>query len=298
MMSPQSKRTSGGLGRGLASLIPSTIPGVPPSREVPIASIDTQPSQPRRTFDPEQLGQLAESIREFGVLQPVIVVESARGYTLVAGERRLRAAAMAGLESIPVVVRQANDEEQLELALVENIQRADLNAVEEARAFQHLIDAFGLTQERVASRVGRSRPAVANLLRILETSPRVQEAVVGGSISGGHARALAGLASHAQQDALLSTVIARGLSVRQVEDLVAAARDGASIPLKVPAKQFDPDVQHMEAQVREALGTKVSIVPGRKGGRITITWYDDEDLGRLVDRLTAADGGSTTGGMA
>lgn len=298
MMAPRSKRTSGGLGRGLASLIPAAASGVSAAREVPIASIETHRGQPRQVFDPEQLRQLADSIAEYGVLQPVIVVERAEGYTLVAGERRLRAAAMAGLATIPVVVRTANDEERLEVALVENIQRADLNAVEEARAFQHLIDAFGLTQERVAARVGRSRPAVANLLRILETSPRVQEAVVEGAITGGHARALAGLASHPQQDALLSTVVARSLSVRQTEDLVATARDGASNPQRVKARPLDPDVQHMEAQVREALGTKVSIVPGRKGGRITITWYDDEDLGRLVDRLTAADRGGMTGGMA
>lgn len=289
MTSPQTRRTSGGLGRGLASLIPTTPTGVSSARDVPIASISTHPDQPRRTFDPDELRQLADSIAQFGVLQPVIVSPGTTGYTLLAGERRLRAAAMAGLETIPVVVRDANDSEQLEVALVENIQRADLNAIEEARAFQHLIDAFGLTQERLAARVGRSRPAVANTLRILETSPRVQEAVVEGSISGGHARALAGLVSHGQQEALLSTITARSLSVRQTEKLVATARAGSTAAPTARRRAVDPDVQHMEALVREALGTKVTIAPGRKGGRITITWYDDEDLGRLVDRLTATD---------
>jgi ParB family chromosome partitioning protein len=146
-----------------------------------------------------------------------------------------------------------------------------------------------LTQERLAARVGRSRPAVANTLRILETSPRVQAAVEQGTVSGGHAKALAGLADHGQQEALLTTVVARSLSVRQTEDLVAAARDAVAATPRPRGRAADPDVQHMETLVREALGTKVAIVPGRRGGRITITWYDDEDLGRLVDRLTATD---------
>jgi ParB family chromosome partitioning protein len=196
---------------------------------------------------------------------------------------------MAGLETVPATVRIANDLEQLEIALVENIQRTDLDAVEEARAFQHLMDTFGLTQERVALRVGRSRPAVANTLRILETSPRVQQAVTDGTLSAGHARALAGLRDHSQQEALLATISTRGLSVRETERLVAAARQGAASLPRSRTRVVDPDVAHMEAQVREALGTKVTITPGRKGGRITIAWYDDEDLGRLVDRLTTLD---------
>ena len=195
---------------------------------MPVTSIQPHPDQPRRTFDAEALQQLADSIAEFGLLQPIIVTESRAGFTLVAGERRLRAAIMAGLETITVIVRTANEQEQLEIALVENIQRTDLNAVEEARAYQHLMDAFGLTQERVAQRVGRSRPAVANTLRILETSPRVQQAVTEGTLSAGHARALAGLDDHAQQEALLATVVSRSLSVRQTEGLVAVAKDGVT----------------------------------------------------------------------
>jgi ParB family transcriptional regulator, chromosome partitioning protein len=288
-MALEAKRSSGGLGRGLAALIPQAIPGISSTRELPVGSIQPHPDQPRQTFDPEGLQQLADSIAEFGVLQPVIVTESGDRFTLVAGERRLRAAMMAGLATIPATVRNANELEQLEIALVENIQRTDLNAVEEARAFQHLMDAFALTQERVAQRVGRSRPAVANTLRILETSPRVQQAVTEGTVTAGHARALAGLHGHAQQEALLATVSARGLSVRQTEALVAAARDGAVAAPQTRSRVTDPDVAHMEAQVREALGTKVTITPGRKGGRITIAWYDDEDLGRLVDRLTTLD---------
>jgi ParB family transcriptional regulator, chromosome partitioning protein len=283
------RRSGGGLGRGLESLIPPRSPGISLTRDLPVASIQPHPDQPRRTFDPEGLRQLADSIAEFGLLQPIIVTEVGERFTLIAGERRLRAAVMAGLETIPATVRIANELEQLEIALVENIQRTDLDAVEEARAFQHLMDAFGLTQERVAQRVGRSRPAVANTLRILETSPHVQQAVTDGTLSAGHARALAGLRDHSQQEALLATISARGLSVRETERLVATAREGAASVPRSRTRAVDPDVAHMEAQVREALGTKVTITPGRRGGRITIAWYDDEDLGRLVERLTTLD---------
>lgn len=289
MMAVETRRGSGGLGRGLAALIPSSAPGLSSMRDLPVASIRPHPDQPRRTFDADELQQLADSIVEHGLLQPIIVVEAGGNYTLVAGERRLRAAAMAGLETIAAIVRNANEEERLEVALVENIQRSDLNALEEAHAYQHLIDAFGLSQERVAERVGRSRPAVANTLRILSTAPEVQQAVADGQISGGHARALASLDGHPQQRALLATVVARALSVRQTESLVASAQEGRAAESRRVQRSRDPDVQHLEAQVREALGTKVTITPGRRGGRITISWYDDDDLGRLVERLCAPD---------
>jgi ParB family chromosome partitioning protein len=283
-------RKSSGLGRGLASLIPTATPSsVSGQREIPITAVSPNPDQPRRNFDPDELQQLADSIATHGILQPIVVVENGDGYTLVAGERRLRAAGLAGLESIPAVVRTANEQEQLELALVENIQRSDLNALEEARGYRHLIDEFGLTQERVAERVGRSRPAVANSLRILETAMLVQRAVADGSITGGHAKALAGLEDGAQQEAVLAAVVSRSLSVRQTEGLVQAAKNGNGAPEPARTRVVDPDVQQMEAQLREALGTKVTIASGRKGGRITITWYDDDDLGRLVDRLSAVD---------
>ncbi|MEA2026744.1 MAG: ParB/RepB/Spo0J family partition protein [Chloroflexota bacterium] len=280
-------RKSSGLGRGLASLIPTAPSGVSVTREIPLSAISPNPEQPRRTFDPDELQQLVDSIAAHGLLQPIIVVESGDGYVLIAGERRLRAITRLQLETIPAVVRTANEQERLELALVENIQRSDLNALDEARAYRHLMDEYGLTQERVAERVGRSRPAVANTLRVLETAPGVQQAVATGTISGGHARALAGLDDHAQQGVFLAAVVARSLSVRQTEGLVQASRksDDADRPRR--ARAVDPDIQNMEAQMREALGTKVTIASSRKGGRITITWYDDEDLGRLVDRLAA-----------
>ncbi len=246
-------RKSSGLGRGLASLIPTAPSRVSLTREVSVTSISPNPEQPRRIFDPDELQQLADSIAAHGVLQPVVVVEAGDGYTLVAGERRLRAVKMLKLATIPALVRSANEQEQLELALVENIQRSDLNALDEARAYRHLIDEFGLTQERVAERVGRSRPAVANSLRILETAPLVQSAVGESTISGGHAKALAGLESHAQQEVILATVVARSLSVRQTENLVAASRDSNDTEHARPKRELDPDIQHMEAQMRESL---------------------------------------------
>lgn len=282
-------RKSSGLGRGLASLIPAAPSSVSGAREVPVTSIQPNPDQPRRTFDPDELRSLADSIAAHGVLQPVIVVEAGDGFTLIAGERRLRATAQLGVETIPAIVRTANEQERLELALVENIQRSDLNALDEAEAYRHLIDDFGLTQERVAERVGRSRPAVANTLRILDTAPLVQQAVSDGTISGGHAKALAGLDSHAKQEVVLASVVARSLSVRQTENLIAASRAERSGATAKQIRDVDPDIQRMESQMREALGTKVTIASSRKGGRITITWYDDEDLGRLVDRLAALD---------
>ncbi|MGD8486549.1 MAG: ParB/RepB/Spo0J family partition protein, partial [Chloroflexota bacterium] len=174
-MAVESRRSSG-LGRGLASLIPTAPSGVSLTRDVPVASVSPNPDQPRRSFDADELRQLADSIAAHGVLQPVVVVEAGDHFTLIAGERRWRAAAMLGLETIPAVVRTANEQERLELALVENIQRSELNALDEARAYLHLMDEFGLTQERVAERVGKSRPAVANALRILDTAPSVQDA--------------------------------------------------------------------------------------------------------------------------
>jgi ParB family chromosome partitioning protein len=288
-MALDTRRSSGGLGRGLAALIPTAVSDVSPIRELPIASIRPHPDQPRRSFDADQLQQLADSISQYGVLQPIIVVEGDGHHTLIAGERRLRAAKLAGLQAIPAIVRNANQQEQLEVALVENIQRSDLNALEEARGFQHLVDAFGLTQERLAQRVGRSRSAVANTLRILDTAPLVQQAVADGTVSGGHARALAGLQGYPRQEALLATIVARSLSVRQTESLVAAAQDASSVGAD-SKRSVDPDVLQMESRIREALGTKVTISPGRRGGRITITWFDDDDLGRLVERLSVMHG--------
>jgi ParB family transcriptional regulator, chromosome partitioning protein len=280
----------GGLGRGLAALIPQR-EQERPAHELPIAEIARNPYQPRQEFDLNALSELAASIAEHGVLQPILVNETAHGYVLVAGERRLRAAEMAGRSTVPAVVRSVAEREQLALALVENMQRADLSPLDEARAFRRLMADFGLTQEEVAARVGRSRSAISNTVRLLDLAEPVQHALADGSISEGHARAIGGVSDHAAQAEVVRIVAGRGMSVRQTEDLVRRLRDqpnGEPHDSRRPAvsSASHPEVERIVAGLRTALGTKVSLATGRRGGRITIEYYDDEDLARLYERLT------------
>jgi ParB family chromosome partitioning protein len=280
-MTVETRRQQRGLGRGLAALIPAgTEPSAP--RNVPIDRIKRNPYQPRADFDADQLEQLAASVAEHGVLQPVLLTEIPGGFQLVAGERRVRAAEMAGLTAVPAVIRSADEQQQLALALVENLQRADLNPLDEALAFRQLMDEFGLTQEEIARRVGRSRPAVANTMRLLQVSADIQQAVREDRITEGHARALAGLEGHDAQDRALGIVERRSLSVRQTEDLVKGLTT-ASPDTEQPG--VDPDVARLESGLRDALGTRVSISVGRRGGRITISWFSEDDLARLYERL-------------
>jgi ParB family chromosome partitioning protein len=283
-MTAPTSRPGSGLGRGLAALIPTRDDGRG-AVELPVAAISRNPYQPRRQLEREALAALAASIAEHGVLQPILVTHTADGYQLVAGERRLRAAEMAGLERIPALVRSVAENQQLSLALVENLQRADLNPLDEARAFRQLIDEFGLTQDEVASRMGRSRSAIANTIRLLEVAPAVQEALERGLTSAGHARAIAGLADHAAQVRTLQAVLTRGLSVRQTEELVRRVTADAGRQPRA-AHATSPELERLERGLRDALGTKVSLSSGRRGGRITIEYYDDDDLGRLYERLT------------
>ena len=279
-------RRRGGLGRGLAALIPSGGREEAPAA-LPLDRIDRNPYQPRREIDEQELERLAASIREHGVLQPIVVARYGARYRLIAGERRLRAAELAGLERIPAVVRDADEVAQLELALVENLQRADLNPLEEARAFRQLVDDFGWTHEQVAVRMGRSRSSVANTVRLLDVSPRTQAALAALEISEGHARAIAGLATHEAQDRLLALVLARRLSVRQTEE--AARRAKEEEPKRASrTRAGDPELERLESELRTSLGTKVSVFSTQKGrGRIVIEYYDSDDLGRLADLLTA-----------
>jgi ParB family chromosome partitioning protein len=289
-MTIDARRTQGGLGRGLASLIP-TGPGPQAPATIPLAAIRRNPFQPRRTFDDDQMRQLTDSVAQHGVLQPVLVTEIAGGYQLIAGERRLRAAQLAGLSVIPAVVRSADEQSQLAMALVENLQRADLNAMDAAAAFRQLMTEFGLTQEEVALRVGRSRPAIANTLRLLALAPDLQAAVSEGRISEGHARAMAGLDDHAAQVGALALVESGALSVRQTEQLVrrlvSAPAPGTASPSG--SAEGDPDLERMATRLRESLGTRVTLAATSKGGRMTITWFDDDDLARLYQRLTGED---------
>jgi ParB family transcriptional regulator, chromosome partitioning protein len=275
-----------GLGRGLGALIPQRIT-TQGSTDIPISRIRTNPWQPRRRMDEEALEALAASIREHGVIQPVLVTETIDGYQLVAGERRLRAAQLAGLERIPAVVRQLADREHLELALVENVQRADLGPMEEANAYRQLLGEFGLTQEDVARRVGRARSTVANTLRLLELDPSIQEAVGDGRLSEGHARALIGLAPELQAR-ILDSIVGQALSVRQTEELVRRLREPRPEPMDRARNSLDADLERVEEELRRSLGTKVSLARTRRGGRIVIEYYGDDELGRLYERLVGA----------
>jgi len=274
-----------GLGRGLASLIPQRNVAQHGMIEIAMARIRPNPRQPRKRFDPESLATLTASITEHGVLQPILVTEVIDGYQLVAGERRLRAAQAAGLDRIPAVVRQLADREQLELALVENLQREDLDPLETADAYRQLIEEFGFSQEDLAARVGRARSTVANTLRLLDLAPGVQSAVADGRLTEGHGRALGGLATELQ-DRVLDSIIGQDLSVRQTEELVRRLREPRPKPAGPATHPADPELERVEEDLRRALGTKVSLARSRRGGRIVIEYYSDEELGRLYERLT------------
>lgn len=283
-----------GLGRGLEQLIPTGASDFSPmlggqgTRDVPIALIDPNPEQPRSSFDEASLRALAESIQTYGLLQPLVVEANGPRFRLVAGERRLRAAQLAGLGRVPALVRPVGpDREKLEVALVENLQRSDISALDEARAFARLCDVFGLTQEEVAQRVGRSRSGVANTMRLLQTAPAVQLAIQGGQIAPAHGRALLSLPDSQAQERMLSRIVAQSLSVRETERLVAQQ---ATDQRPGRPAQADNDSGSALAAIEEALtqrlSTRVKILAGRKGrGRIIIEYFSDEELNGLLERL-------------
>jgi ParB family chromosome partitioning protein len=273
-----------GLGRGLAALIPQRSASNSGSIEVPLARIRENPRQPRLRMNDEALVTLAESIRQHGVIQPILVIETIDGYQLVAGERRVRAARMIGLERIPAIVRQLADRQQLELALVENLQREDLDPIEAARAYRQLIDEFAFSQEELAARVGRARSTVANTLRLLELHQAVQDAIADGTITEGHARALGGLPSDGQAR-VVGMVIDEGLSVRQTEELVRRLREPRQPGAAAAQQPADPEVERVEEDLRRSLGTKVRLTRTRRGGRIVIDYYGDDELARIYQRL-------------
>lgn len=283
-----------GLGRGLNSLIP---PGDTEQSEegglltIPVNSISPNPLQPRTEMDDQSLAELSESIKEHGLIQPLIVRQEDKGkYTLIAGERRWRAAQMAGISELPVVLKEASSQEMLEIALIENIQRADLNPIEEAHAYQQLVDDFNLTQETVAARVGKSRPTIANTLRLLNLPVAIQAAVLGGKISGAHARALLPLDTEEAQTAVMSSIIKRELSVRQVEEIVKKINSAAK-PTPKPPRTLPPEWSYLQSQFRQTLGTRVDIQRGRKGGKLVIHFYSDEDLQALFEAIVEEDAG-------
>jgi len=268
-----------GLGKGLEALIPST-PGV---NEVAIDSIVPNPRQPRQTLDPEALQELATSIREQGLVQPLVVTEAEEGYQLLVGERRWRAARLAGLDVVPVVVRDVTPQQMLELALVENLQREDLNPLETASAYQQLVDEFGLTQQQVADKVGKNRVTVTNTLRLLKLPTEVKEALLQGEITEGHARAMLRLPSQKDQLDMLEAVLKGALSVRQTEQLVRRLAEEPKHKPKLAEKP--PELTALEDDFRQALGTKVNLSRGSKGGRLVIYFYSEEELQAIHDLI-------------
>jgi len=274
------------LGRGLEALIPSG--GGPESglRRVPLDAISPNPRQPRQRIDPDALAELASSIAEHGMIQPLIVSETVPGieYQLIAGERRLQAARLAGLEAVPVIVKEATPEQMLELALVENIQRADLNPLEEAAAYQQLADEFGLTQQEIAAKVGKNRVSITNALRLLRLPDFCQSMLANAQISEGHARALLGLENDLEEmKRVLKTVIKQSLSVRQTEEIVRRLRAGRPSPRATRTQP--PEVRALEKEFSQSLGTKVSLTRSKKGGKLTIHFYSEEELQGLYELL-------------
>ena len=293
--------TKRGLGRGLGALISAEERDPLDSSggmfEVPLDAIAPNPHQPRQAIDGDTLRELADSIREHGVIQPLVVTRSVEGdgegrnYQLIAGERRLRAAGVAGLSSIPVIVREATSQQQLEWALVENLQRADLNPLETAGAYRMLMDEFGLTHEQVAEEVGKSRSAVTNALRLLRLPDEIKAVMLSGQISEGHARALQGLSTPDAQLMALVTVLRRSLSVRQTEELVRRTlahleKEGQQKDGEEAIREaWEIETQALEERFRNVLGTKVSLARSKRGGKLVIQFYSEEELQRIYELI-------------
>lgn len=304
-----------GLGKGLQALIPEVDLGDRESvQELLLDRIDANPDQPRKEFSPEKLAELADSIREHGVVQPIIVRPRGDRYEIVAGERRWRAAKLAGLEKIPALAREFTEQKLMEIALIENLQRADLNPLEEAEAYRRLIDRHGLTQEDLAKRLGKSRPQISNTLRLLTLDPAVREEVGAGRISMGHAKVLLTVAAPNTQRAVSQWVVDQKLSVRELEEVLQRGNGnpseadlravlqrsgkGPDLPKEPkpkgnPAKR-NPDLLDLEDRLRQLFGTPVKVQPGSPRGKIEISFYGNDDLRRLVDLLTGRAGAEET----
>jgi ParB family chromosome partitioning protein len=281
-----------GLGKGLGALIPATEVSGPGLSEVAVDLIVPNPMQPRVALDAEALQELADSIREHGLIQPLIVTSiqdpaSDAQYQIIAGERRWEAAKMAGLARVPVVIKEATPQKMLELALVENIQRADLNPLEEAAAYRQLMDDFGLTQEQVAEKVGKSRVTVANSVRLLRLPDEIKRALAEGQISEGHARALLAINKRADQLKILEAIVKKGLSVRQTEEMVR--RIVAGVQPRRRDEPPSPETEALENEFRNALGTKVRLFRSKKGGKLVIQFYSEEELEAIYRIIVGGD---------
>ena len=278
-----------GLGRGLGALIPSDHAASPEEggvKVVPVTAVSPNPHQPRNNMDEQKLAELAESIKEHGLIQPLIVTQADKGYTLIAGERRWRACELAGLQEVPVVVKEATPQEMLELAIIENVQRADLNPLEEAYAYQQLADDFGFTHEQIAQRMGKGRTTITNLIRLLGLPENIQQAVADGRISGAHGRALLPLPNATMQTNVMNDILKFNLSVRQVEARVTNLMV-AKKPKSKPRRPGLPvELEALQTQFQESLGTKVNIeTSGKSKGRVIIHYYSDEELQAVYDAI-------------
>ena len=251
-------------------------------QELDITKIVPNPYQPRKIFDPEGLRELADSIKEHGVIQPVVVTETPTGYELVVGERRFRASQLAGIPNIPAIIKkQLHDQTKLEVALIENIQRRELNPIEEAQAYDRLIKTFNLTQDQVAKKVGKSRPAITNTLRLLNLPAEIQRAVIEGKISEGHARAILGLSDMERQLQMYRTILEQGLNVRQVEAKVREFTAKRQMDAAAP----DPKLMALESELRGKLGTQVKFQRQGRGGRIMIDFFSEEELDDIIHKM-------------
>ena len=279
-----------GLGRGLDALLGDYTQPTPEGvQQVDIRRIDTNAGQPRKDFDQEKLQELADSIRQHGVVQPILLRQNGERYVIVAGERRFRAARLAGLEKVPAIVKDLDEAQVMEVALIENLQREDLNPIEEAAAIRFLMQQHDLTQEEVSKRLSKSRPAIANSLRLLSLPEPVQAYLRNGKLQAGHARALAGLQDPEAQAVLADKIVGEGLSVRAAESL--AREQGQKPPRqKKEPPATDPDLAAAEASLREWLGTKVSIQGSSQRGRIVIEYYNAELLQGIYDLLRGGEG--------
>jgi len=273
-----------GLGRGLDSLFAGTEDWVTSITEIPVGELDPNPDQPRRTFSEESIGQLADSIREQGILQPLLVAPSGGGrYMIIAGERRFRAGRLAGLETLPCIVKDIDVIRQREIALIENLQREDLNPIEAARGIKALMDQCGYTQEKIGERLGKSRPAVANMLRLLQLPDEVTEMVKDGLLTAGHARVLAGIPDQEEQLRLARKAVEEGLNVRQMEQL---AKNAAGKPKKKAApKELPAELGELQDKIRRKTGLKSTLTGSIRKGRIVLQYSSREELERLNDLL-------------
>lgn len=283
-----------GLGKGLGALIPELEEeNFDAQQTVAIDLVLPNPYQPRKDFSDEKLNELAESIRIHGVIQPLLVREYQGKYQLIAGERRLRASKLVGLTEVPIIIKEMSDQAMMEVALVENLQREDLNPIEEAEAFRRLMEEFNLTQDEIAKKVGRSRPAIANTLRLLNLPEAIQKDLAKGTLTMGHARSLLGLKTAEEQIRIWQKIQAEQLSVRQTEELVRQLNDPTNVSRETKKAKLktetptirDPNLIEIEEELQLSLGTKVIIKPAGVGGKIEINYYSDDDFERLCERL-------------